>query len=95
MTKDCCPNFNQQRPPLTEGGLHVTKQVVSRMSKWVEEGGSWKGHESGQAVFIILSFARVFAASSLSRAPDHHASQATVSRSRDYGEHFAGILPSR
>ena len=30
-----------------------TKQVVNRMSKWVEGGGSWKGHESGQAVFIF------------------------------------------
>ena len=30
-------------------GKTETKQVVNRMSKWVERGGSWKGHESGQA----------------------------------------------
>ena len=35
-------------------GKTETKQVVNRMSKWVEGGGSWKGHESGQAVFIFL-----------------------------------------
>ena len=33
-------------------GKTETKQVVNRMSKWVEGGGSWKGHESGQAVFF-------------------------------------------
>ena len=36
-------------------GKTETKQVVNRMSKWVEGGGSWKGHESGQAVFIFLA----------------------------------------
>ena len=36
-------------------GKTETKQLVSRMSKWVEGGGSWKGHESGQAVFIFLA----------------------------------------
>ena len=36
-------------------GKIETKQVVNRMSKWVEGGGSWKGHESGQAVFIFLT----------------------------------------
>ena len=35
-------------------GKTETKQVVNRMSKWVEGGGSWKGHESGQAVFTRL-----------------------------------------
>ena len=39
-------------------GKTETKQVVNRMSKWVEGGGSWKGHESGQAVFIVLVLAR-------------------------------------
>ena len=50
-------------------GKTETKQVVNRMSKWVEGGGSWKGQESGQAVFIFLAasplvltrFAREFA----------------------------------
>ena len=59
-------------------GKTETKQVVKRMSKWVEGGGSWKGHESAQAVFIFLAalplvcarFARGFAASPLSGAPD-------------------------
>ena len=43
------------------------------MSKWVEGGGSWKGHESGQAVFIFL------AASPLVRPArqNRHATQAT------------------
>ena len=36
-------------------GKTETKQVVNRMSKWVEGGGSWKGHKSGQAVFIFLA----------------------------------------
>ena len=36
-------------------GKTETKQVVNRMSKWVEGGGSWKGHESEQAVFIFLA----------------------------------------
>ena len=36
-------------------GKTETKQVVNRMSKWVEGGGSWKGHESGQAVVIFLA----------------------------------------
>ena len=36
-------------------GKTETKQVVNKMSKWVEGGGSWKGHESGQAVFIFLA----------------------------------------
>ena len=35
-------------------GKTETKQVVNKMSKWVEGGSSWKGHESGQAVFIFL-----------------------------------------
>ena len=35
-------------------GKTETKQVVNRMSKWVEGGSSWKGHEFGQAVFIVL-----------------------------------------
>ena len=39
-------------------GKTETKQVVNRMSKWVEGGGSWKGHESGQAVFIFLARSR-------------------------------------
>ena len=38
-------------------GKTKTKQVVNRMSKWVEGGGSWKGHESGQA--FILFFYRL------------------------------------
>ena len=39
-------------------GKTKTKQVANRMSEWVEGGGSWKGHESGQAVFFLerLSF---------------------------------------
>ena len=48
-------------------GKTETKQVVNRMSKWVERGGSWKGHESRQAarqnhhatqaiVFVLKSF---------------------------------------
>ena len=45
-------------------GKTETKQVVNRMSKGVEGGGSWKGHESGRAVFVFL------AASPLSRAPN-------------------------
>ena len=36
-------------------GKTETKQVVNRMSKWVEGGGSWKGHVSGQAVFFFLA----------------------------------------
>ena len=36
-------------------GKTETKQVVNRTSKWVEGGGSWKGYESGQAVFIFLT----------------------------------------
>ena len=36
-------------------GKTETKQVVNRTSKWVEGGGSLKGHESGQAVFIFLA----------------------------------------
>ena len=36
-------------------GKTETKQVVNTMSKWVEGGGSWKGHKSGQAVFIFLA----------------------------------------
>ena len=39
-------------------GKTKTKQVANRMSEWVEGGGSWKGHESGQAVIFLecLSF---------------------------------------
>ena len=49
-------------------GKTETKQVVNRMSKWVEGGGSWKGHESGQAVFIFLAASRAnFAARGLRR----------------------------
>ena len=36
-------------------GKTETKQVVNRMSKWVEGGGRWKGHEYGLAVFIFLA----------------------------------------
>ena len=43
-------------------GKAKTKRAVNRMSEWVEGGGSWKGHESGQAVFIY--FCRGFAARS-------------------------------
>ena len=68
-------------------GKTETKQVVNRMSKWVEGGGSWKGHESGQAVFIFLAasplvlsrFAReFFVATPLLRPArqNHHATQA-------------------
>ena len=39
-------------------GKTETKQVVNRMSKWVEGGGSWKGHESGQAVLFFLRLRR-------------------------------------
>ena len=69
-------------------GKTETKQVVNRMSKWVEGGGSWKGHESGQAVFIFLAasplvlsrFAReFFVATPLLRPArqNRHATQAT------------------
>ena len=60
-------------------GKTETKQVVNRMSKWVEGGDSWKGHESGQAFFIIFlsasplvraRFASVFVSSPPSSAPD-------------------------
>ena len=39
-------------------GKTKTKQVANRMSEWVDGGGSWKGHESGQAVIFLecLSF---------------------------------------
>ena len=36
-------------------GKTETKQVVNRISKWVEGDGSWKCHESGQAVFLFLA----------------------------------------
>ena len=46
-------------------GKTETKQAVNRISKWVEGGGSWKGHESRQlAVFVFLT------ASPLSHAPN-------------------------
>ena len=69
-------------------GKTETKQVVNRMSKWVEEGGSWKGHESRQAVFIFSrlrrSFSRAsranFAATPLVRPArqNRHATQANM-----------------
>ena len=43
-------------------GKTETKQVVNKMSKWVEGGGSWKGHESAQAVFIFLARSRALCA---------------------------------
>ena len=36
-------------------GKAKTKQAVNRMSEWVEGGGSWKGHESGQAVIFLAA----------------------------------------
>ena len=62
-------------------GKTETKQVVNRMSKWVEGGGSWKGHESGQAVFIFLAASRAnFAAMPLLRSAgqNRHATQAIM-----------------
>ena len=70
-------------------GKTETKQVVTRISKWVEGGGSWKGHESGQAVFIFLAasplvlagFAREFFVATPLQRParqNRHATQAKV-----------------
>ena len=45
-------------------GKTETKQVVNRISKWVEGGGSWKGHESGHAVFFFLQLRSLFSRAS-------------------------------
>ena len=57
-------------------GKTETKQVVNRMSKWVEGGGSWKGHESGQAVFIFLAATPLLRPARQNR----HATQATTNQ---------------
>ena len=70
-----CVVFRLSTLYLWLAGKTETKQVVNRMSKRVEGGGSWKGHESGQAVFIFL------AASPLLRPAqqNRHATQAICS----------------
>ena len=84
-------------------GKTETKQVVNRMSKWAEGGGSWKGHESGQAVFIFLAASRAnFAATPLLRSArqNRHATQANfttdpVSKISQPGLHVSRIRETR
>ena len=61
--------FSLSTPYFWLAGKTKTKQVVNRMSKWIEGSGSWKRNDSGRRFY----FSRGFAARSFSSTPDKNA----------------------